>query len=240
MFSIWMDDNTEAIFAPPIRHYVELLLDRFIPLFDDAEGEQARATEEALRAYERAWGEDYEGAVEAAYDYGIGHAIMFMEMRSVFVATGVAGLFHLFEKLLYRQLNHELRRVGAVHSKTGAPYSVTRWDQAREMIQELRHSPNGPLLLNAFSSPDLDELRLVANAVKHGEGRSLDELKAANAAVVDPSRIDRDFTVGERSALGVRIAIHREDIERYRDAVISYWKVRGNFTAEPVTPPSTA
>ena len=71
------------------------------PIFDDVEAEQQRSADAVLAA--EGWGpDDYEAAIEAAFEISTDHAIAFFEMRSVFLATGVSGLFHLFEKQLYK------------------------------------------------------------------------------------------------------------------------------------------
>lgn len=242
LINLYIDEHTEAIFAPAVRNYTDLLLTRFLPIFDDVEGEQERAMANAL-AHNR-WHEDEASAMEAAYDEGISSALMLMEMRTVFIATGVAGLFHLFEKQLYRYLNQELRRFHLTRRvrKQDVPLVIASWSDADAVIREfprvLRSWGDGGTLIDAIASPGLAELREVANAVKHGPGRAMDALHAMNAAVVDPARIEGDFTTGQFSSFGLAIAIQPSDVIRYRDAVLAFWGVRGNFgLPEAETPP---
>src|SRR6185312_11195078 len=106
-----------------------------------------------------------EGVLEAAYEHAFDAAIQFMEMRSVFLTTGVSGLFHLFERQLYRHLNKEL----AAWLQT----PITEWRDVAFIIPKF-DGKWGRLhpclnLVEAFRDPDLQELRLVANAVKHGQ-----------------------------------------------------------------------
>jgi hypothetical protein len=120
---------------------------------------------------------------------------MLMEMRTVFIATGVAGLFHLFEKQLYRFLNQEIGRYGFTHrvKKQDVPFVVTKWEDADTVIKSFPHTlrlgGDGVTLKDAFTSSDLTELREVANAVKHGPGRAMDALYSMSAVVVDPTRV---------------------------------------------------
>lgn len=81
-------------------------------------------------------------------------------------------------------------------------------------------------LIRKFSDPDLKELQLVANAVKHGDGKAHRQLKSMKAAVVDPTRVDNDWTVGEFSALTIALSVNAADIVRYRDAVLRFWSTR--------------
>jgi hypothetical protein len=210
-------------FGSPIRHYAEILTSRVMPLFDDLDGEQQRAGDQVLNA--SGWGpDDYGAAMEAAYEHSIDHTLQFIELRTVFLATGVAGLFHLFEKQLYRFLNHELRR--------NLSKKIDRWEEATDAIDALDQpiGPDGQTALRvAFNNEDIKELRLVANVVKHGQGRSYDELKGMGAHVVEPGRLERDFTVGAHSVFGVALAIDRDDIERYVAALLSFWTLEGTF-----------
>jgi hypothetical protein len=172
--------------------------------------------------------------VDAALEHSQNHVVQFMELRSVFLATGVAGLFHLFEKQLYRHLNKELQ--DNLSSK------VKTWKDAGDVIR-LLHRPAGPdgqtALQAAFHDPDLKELRLVANAVKHGEGSSYEELKAMNASVVDPARTENDWTVGPFSVFGVALVIEPHDIKRYEAAILRFWALQGPFWCEIHDAPST-
>ena len=103
--SIWIDDWIYQYFAPEVQSYCDILLNRITPIFDDLDGEEARAAKtflDAIPAYE---GEDHDATVEAAYEHALEHVMHFMEMRSVFLTVGVSGLFHLFERQLYRHIN---------------------------------------------------------------------------------------------------------------------------------------
>jgi hypothetical protein len=220
---VWFGAASQAIFAQPIKHYVSILITRVVPIFDDLDGEEQRAADAVLNA--RYWNEEnYHEAIEAAIDHSRDHILEFMELRSVFLTTGVVGLFHLFEKQLLRHLNHEL-----AHNLFK---EIKSWKEASEAIDALNR-PAGPsgrtILQDALRDRDLQELRLVANAVKHGEGSSYDDLKALRAAVVDPTRIENDWTVGPFSTFGVPLIIEPEDVRRYEAAVLRFWALDGTF-----------
>jgi hypothetical protein len=90
------------LFAPEIESYCDILLNRIDPIFEDVDAEQERAAEAFMSAGASWCGDDYQGAAEAAHEHARDTALQFMEMRAVFMATGVSGLFHLFEKQLCR------------------------------------------------------------------------------------------------------------------------------------------
>ena len=65
--------------------------------------------------------------------------------------------------------------------------------------------------------------------MKHGEGRSYDELKALGVRVVDTARMQNDFTIGQHSIFGVALTIDRDDIDRYVNALLAFWSLEGSF-----------
>jgi hypothetical protein len=224
--SVWFGGVAYRLFGPPVEHYTDILLNRVVPLFDDLDGEQQRVAEETLGS--SGWGdEDYERAVEAAYEQSTDHVLQFMEMRTNFLTVGVSGLFHLFEKQLYRHLNRELR------DWLTAP--INEWRDASDLILKLSNrygeGEDGLELQRNFLDPDLTEVRLVANAVKHGEGPATEALRKMNAVVVSADRLTRDWTVGEFSILNVAVAIEPADVVRYRDAILRFWATNGTYWA---------
>lgn len=227
---IWMESSSENIFRPEIEDYVDLLLNRILPLFADPDEDQERASEVMLFSGE--WGpdDDYASVMEAAYHHGIERGIMLMEMRTVFLATSVAGLFHLFEKQVCRHLRREFRNFQLSH-KNGKPLAIGSWVEASDLIEQFccGHEVKDRTLLEAMNDPDLQELKEVANAVKHGEGRATRALREMNAIVISADRVEKDWTTGEFSVLSVPLSIHVEDVLRYKEAVLAFWRVRERF-----------
>lgn len=223
--------------APQIEGYVDILLARVISLFDDVDGEQERAAEEVLNW--PGWGpDDYERAMETAYEISIDKALQFMELRSVFLATGVSGLFHLFEKQVYKHLNHELSDWMKKDASGRIIQPIQFWKDARIIIERLKYKSatddtETTELRDAFSAPVITELRLVANSVKHGEGDSYDKLKKMNACVVSEERLENEWSIGPYSILGVNIAITPDDVERYKNALLAYWQLDGLYCGRP-------
>ena len=223
-FGGWVDRH----FSPSIESYCDILLDRVVPVFDDPEGEQKRAADDFMQGASSWFGEDYDSAVEAAYEHARDHTMQFLEMRAVSLATGVSGLFHLFEKQLYLHVNKELK--GWLTSP------LNRWQDLEDMIPKFDRKWGEDAaclnLVDAFRDADLEELRLVAHTVKHGtDGHSNRQLVKNHAIVARAERVEDDWTAGPYSILGVAIAVQVDDVKRYRDAILRFWKVDGNFCA---------
>jgi hypothetical protein len=223
-FDIW----AERLFAPQIERYCEILLQRIDPIFEDVDGEQERVAQEFIRAASSWFQDDHAALTEQAYEHARDSAVEFMEMRAVFMAVGVSGLFHLFEKQVYRHVNREL------HDWLRAP--VNRWQDLERLIPAFDHKLGmdeaSTEFIDAFRDNDLRELRLLANAVKHGEdGPSWRELRAMQALVTSPDRLEKDWTVGEFSTLSVNVSVQADDVKRYQAAILRFWKLQGTFWA---------
>jgi hypothetical protein len=165
--------------------------------------------------------------MDAAYEQSMDAAVEFIEMRGVFLATGVSGLFHLFEKQMYVHLNKEL---AGWLSKP-----INQWRDIESIIpkfmNEFDSTEENTKLADAFNDKDLLELKLAANAIKHGIGSSYDNLVKANASVVSQSRLEDEWSISPYSILGIAISISPEDIRRYRDSILRFWKTEGEFWA---------
>lgn len=225
--SIAFDSSSYRYFAPDIVSYTEILLQRVAPIFDDLDGEEERAARKVLD--HPGWGpDDYEAAIEAANDRGRDAAIQLMEMKSVFLATGVSGLFHLFERQIYRHLNKELQ--------DWLENPINQWRDVEKLVpkfrQRWRKEGEDLAFIQAFQHPDLIELRYVANAVKHGEGPAYKQLLSMNARVVNPSSLAEDWTIGPYSIFGVNLSILPKDVERYQNAILRFWRLEGTYWAD--------
>lgn len=225
---IWISGWVYDYFAPEINSYCDILLNRVLQIFDDLDGEQTKACNDFLRRANRS-SEDYEAMLEAAYDHALDHTMQFAEMRSVFLAAGVSGLFHLFERQLYKHINKELRR--------WLQTPIANWQDIEEIIPQFnqKFGESAPCLdlINAFRDFDLQELKLVANSLKHGDdGPSYRQLVSRKAIVVDKERLEKDGHAGPFSILKVNLSLEISDVERYREAIARFWSLDGTYCAD--------
>ena len=211
------------------KSYCDILLNRINPIFKDLDGEQERAASEFLDGVKAYRDVDFDDVLEAAYDHALEHVMQFMEMRSVFLTVGVSVLFHLFERHLYKHINKELGR--------WLESPIADWRDLENIIPKFDRKYGEDTLcsdlLDAFRDSDLQELRLVANTVKHGDdGESYKQLMARKARVVEAKRLENDGTAGPYSILKVNISVQIDDVERYRDAILRSWSLEGTFCAD--------
>ena len=116
------------------------------------DGEARRAVDEFIKsAASHTRDENYDLVVEAAYEHGKKMALQFFEMRAVFLATGVSGLFHLFERQRYLHINKELR------DWLGNP--IATWRDLEDLVPKFDHKRRRYTpctdFIDAFNNPDL-------------------------------------------------------------------------------------
>jgi hypothetical protein len=149
-----------------------------VPSFDGLEAEAdaaAKAEYERLGRYGGdGYGLDPGDAAEMAYDEGLAFYERMTSVRQGLLNLATAGLYHLYEQ----QAAHFLRReLITFHEEHDADF-MARLLKPREtdrLFAGRLHTAG--ISLGDFSSfPQLDELRLVANVVKHGAGQSAESL----------------------------------------------------------------
>jgi hypothetical protein len=144
------------------------------------------------------------------------HNALCYEMRRTFGLTIGA----LFERQLRFWLGH------------GAPSERARIESARfpslgPLITELR----GISLASSGRAADLNELWLLANAVRHGEGPAV-----RNLAKIAPALWAHLSEEAASSRRVDNIRVSDSDLERYTVAVMKFWWAAGASSIEGVTP----
>lgn len=167
--------------APTVRTYGDCVRDYFLPAFD---GLNTKAEEFTNRAYEELTGqpasenEDPSDIAEAAQNRGQQFYDMMYAMRQTTLNIFTAGLFHLLEQ--------QLAALGedATFQAMGVPVPKVELDQLPPWYQ--RHLRLDLTSLVEWSRIN-DELRTIANAVKHGEGSAAKRLRQIRPDLfVDP------------------------------------------------------
>ena len=178
MDALWVANNIHWIYLPPVEAYRATALTKILPVFDDLEQEaDAVAEAEFERLCAQPASPDFdgdlsdlaEGATEHGNDYG---ETMFAIRQSVLNLLA-AGLFHMFEQQ-QKGLFHQ-----TVAARTGTDFS---WDALDNSL-----AASGVDRRRLPGATSLEELRLVANTIKHGAGGS-----AAKLAALRPDLFDFD------------------------------------------------
>ncbi len=223
--------------TPTVRAYGDCVRDYFLPAFDNL---NAKADEIAAKAYDELMGqpatsdmEDPADAAEAAQGRGQEFYDTMYAMRQSTLNMFTAALFHLVEQQLAALGVDETFRA------MGLRVPEVKLDQTAEWYREhLR------LDLSALAdwSKINNELRMIANAVKHGEGSAARKLRQIRPGLfVDPRLAE--FGLGHLAHMsaprrlstplaGDDLFVTPEVFEEYTQSAVSlFQQIKNHFLA---------
>jgi hypothetical protein len=221
MLTHWELEHYRQLYRNQIDRLVETLTVRLLPTFDSVHAEVEALQQEAYRASRECAndgnGLDPQTAHEAAFEASLAHFDIVLDLRQGLQNMFAVSLYHLFEQQVrafhVRVLNHKPLKFGSDVLKA--------WDKTLP----------DPVLTTEQRS-GLDELRLLANAVKHGDGASAQELYTAaphlfladyeQDALDDPTVIVHKPDIGT-PLFGQDLFVRLDDIHRYRQLLNGVW-----------------
>ena len=221
MLPHWELEHYRKLYRDQIDRLVDTLTVRLLPTFDSVHAEVEAIQREAYRANnERANdgnGLDPQTAHDAAFEASSVHFDSVLDLRQGLQNMFAVTLYHLFEQQVrafhVRVLHHKPLKFG--------PDVLKAWDKTLP----------DPVLTTGQRS-GLDELRLLANTVKHGDGASAQELYTAaphlfladyeQDALDDPTVIVHKPDIGT-PLFGQDLFVRLDDIHRYRQLLNGVW-----------------
>jgi hypothetical protein len=207
-------NTIRARFITGIERFMLFSCERIPALIDTMHADEGK---EAARKGERRWLDETGGNPEHAEDamwLGVeaylDHVDETFPLEQSYRNLAAAGIYHLFEQqlaLLVPNLHGGMVPGGAKSSDF-----VQVFNTAGLNCPELTGGP-------------IQELRLLANAIKHGEGRSSEELRSLR-----PDLLERDW-FGDRKLdpkleeplAGQGIIIRMDQVRAYGAAIVAFW-----------------
>ena len=190
------------------------------PAFKDIEAEAEAAAEteyERLGALPSDGETDMGDVAEQAHEYGIEYYETMSDVRQAVLNVLVVGLHHLLEQ-------HQLSFFQQLAGRAG---------KAPPDLHELLLTRVGIDTRSFSSAPKLHELRLAANAIKHGHGRSATELAALRPDLFKDATLS-ELGLPEREGAvppshleplaGEGLYVTGSHLSQWFDAVIAYWE----------------
>lgn len=224
----WWVPRFQKEFIPAIDYFARSLKERVLAAFndDDLNREADRVRDEAYARMQESGSpedvsEDY--IADAAMHAGVDHYTMMKGIIQGIVNLFTIGLFHLFEQqLLYFHRTELLMR----HEEDNP--DLLKLDKAKEIL--LR---DYKIDIERFSAwGKVNELRLVANTVKHADGTSAEKLKTLRPELFRHPEFDRDsrrsglaITPGQvfQPMAGQDVYITVDEFNLYVEAVKHFW-----------------
>lgn len=236
--NIWLDGHFwsyhfQEVFVPQINTFCDAIVGRLLPTFADVEKE---ADEVAQAEYKRLGSlsddeytaRDMGDAAEQALEAGLTYYQALEDIRQSLMNLATVALYHIFEQQLLffhrRQVLHPSEEDDNAKLRVG------------ELKKRLLDSGIDIESLGSWSK--VNELRLVANSVKHAEGTSSEQLRDLRPDLfVDPSLHDENLSRLSSSGVylplaGQDIYVTADDLEGYRSAVVMFWEEFGHAVRE--------
>lgn len=196
------------------------LMDQFNDLSLQSEAQKVAAeTWESLEGYFDPEKHDPMEFSEVADSQGYERYRLLSEMRDHTRFSMLSALFHLFEKSLKDWIADELYRV--FHSDK---IKKRIWSASLEELYTLLREGGVNVRVSSIYK-DLRNYQLIVNVYKHGEGRSLDDLRKEAPQYImpeDDSGFYRTFPLEFFDHSHVRIT--DEDFDRFTGAIPDFWK----------------
>lgn len=190
---------------------------RVIPTFDNIELEAEKATQEhwdnsmQSTAYEGDY-YDHGDFAEAAEDAGIQMYENLSFVRQQLIGLSIAGLYHLWERTLKQFIAKEFRHY--YHDEQiFKDLAKENFEGVVKLLQQFGYDLTKELYYNK-----LNELRLITNTIKHGEGRACDDL-----IKIAPNLFDDFLKTFEISPAAEDLILSPEDFRIYTDAITKFW-----------------
>ena len=202
-----------------LQSYATVFAQRISKAFDNLESEAEDLQASEYKRISASWeapDEDDSAIAEKAYFAGVDFYIMTDAIRVGIINLMVAGLYHLFEQHAAVLADRELP------PPVSPPKSPYPGERLHNVVQGL-----GVDITTFRTWQQLNELRLIANTVKHGDGKSAEDLRQIMPHLFErfPSLIDPAFAVQLplRPLVGEGIYLTEDHFNTYKKCLDEFW-----------------
>jgi len=202
--------------------YVEQARKRLLSQFDGIVADADRAAEEWLEQSGQHFDPDRHDPgdfYERANDVGIEFYELLSEMREQTRLSVVAGMFHEWDKQLRDWLVREIQ-----HWHRGDNATLKVWSADFGQITDLLESCGWNLRTGDYFRT-LDACRLVVNVYKHGEGKSLDDLRNRFPEYLDdPFKAFEGILSDTKYRDHTYLKVSDDQFQAFSDAILAFWR----------------
>lgn len=202
--------------------YVDQARKRLISQFGDIESEADKAAEEWLERSSYRFDPDRHDPgsfYEAANEVGVEFYGLLSDMRDQTRLSVVAGMFHEWDKQLRGWLVQEIKHW---HLGDNTPLKV--WSADFGDIADLLECLGWKIRSTRYFAT-LDACRLVVNVYKHGEGKSLVDLRHKYSEyLADPFQSAGGSISGFEYRDHTHLKVSDEQFQAFSDAIVTFWQ----------------
>lgn len=212
------------VFLRQLQTFCRAVSERLLPTFDSLEEEADRIAKEEFERLGQLPGDDsvdMADLAEFAYDEGLAHYEAMSDVRQALLNLAAAALYHLIQQQLL------------IFHRRQVLFPWEENDQAlfADNIRQKLLKEAGVDISALKSWPKVSDLRLLANAVKHGDGRSATELRASRPDLMthplfrgSSGSIGKPASVVLSPLAGDSIYVTREDFSALCQDAVEFWK----------------
>ena len=214
-------------FTPQLRAILEVLEKRLLPGFAGIEQEAEKLSQEAWDAFMAAPAtgeEDPSEFAEVAEQAGVSHYLLLDGIRQGMVNLFAAAIYHAFEQQVMLFLRREM--LHPREENNAKLFGISEFQN--------RLKAQGIDVADLPSWRKVDELRLVANTVKHAEGKSARDLHDIRPDLFEhPQFAGMPFSGGGarvfQPLVGEDLYVSLDDVREYCNSVVQFWKEFGEM-----------
>ncbi|MBS3948424.1 MAG: hypothetical protein KGZ57_09045 [Dethiobacter sp.] len=217
----------QEVIIPHYEHLEKAFFEKVLPAFEAVESEAEQISNEKWERLIRQPGDpdddDLSDLAGEAIEEGVSYHIIMMDIRQGLLNNFAVGIWHLFEQHLLVIHRRELLK----------PHEEN--DEKLLKLCEItkRLKQNGIDIEKFLSWDKLDELRLVANTVKHTDGRSCAQLKKRRPEIFIPPGAHSDhFRINAPPPTQLLKPLAGEDFYLMPEEIRSYFKTVRDFWEE--------
>ena len=233
------------VFRKRIAVLREVITKRLLPTFDLIDQEADTISDEKWERLNAIDDPDGDPAMdaEAAEEAGICHYLAMSDAKQGILNLFAVALHHLVEQQQLTVIREEFVEADETHEgkKSKSPKFASKNDALRSFLSKnpkifaefkVRMSAEGIEIEKFPSCAKLDELRFLANTIKHAAGYSAEELRTKRPDIFVPpgitklglSSIETPSYLPFEPLSGQDIYVTRNDLEQYFDAADLFWR----------------
>ncbi|MCX5903213.1 MAG: hypothetical protein NTV89_07020 [Proteobacteria bacterium] len=217
---LYLYPQLRNILKGQILSFSKTFNERLFPAFNNIENEAEEYTEKIYEKFcENCFSEyvDLADLADSAMDKGVAYYSELNLVHYSFTAMSISSLYHLWEQQVRKFLFDEMRHTYKLDFKTFCVHGIT------EIKEFFKHHNIDLETLSVWDK--IDELRLLCNVIKHGDGKSADELKSKNSNLFRESFLSEEFTLPlDTTLLEENLIINQLLFNEYAGILSCFWE----------------
>ena len=215
---LYVPETTRRYLKSVISNYVEIYLQKLLPVFKDIESDADKYANDFFDNYmsQPACDDfiDPSSIAEEAEDIGVDHYLHLKLGKYNLTATWHATLYQVWEQQSRRFLFQEISHVYNIQFET----FCIKLSEIKEKFKF--HNVD----IESFSCwPQIGELSLLCNVIKHGEGKSEKELRKIKPTLFKQEDGTDYMKIFKTTLLEETLSINEMTLQSYGKALLSFW-----------------